>query len=174
MVFCDCFQGTTSANHTAAANAHPEILLPFSLLSPYKSHTNNGKDTKKVTKMQIIKEILLSLHLNLPDSRSSNGNYVACSRSRTVPLPEAFKAKGSGIYSYWFLRRYISATTMRALNRSILCAGSSPRVINLLCCRHQFQSVITTLPTFILRYYILFLFLLHTKVTQTTAKIQKK
>ena len=45
--------------------------------------------------MQIIKEILLSLHSNLPDSRSSNGNYVACSRSRTVPLPEAFKAKGA-------------------------------------------------------------------------------
>ena len=48
--------------------------------------------------MQIIKEILLSLHSNLPDSRSSNGNYVACSRSRTVPLPEAFKAKGSGFF----------------------------------------------------------------------------
>ena len=45
--------------------------------------------------MHIIKEILLSLHSNLPDSRSSNGNYVACSRSRTVPLPEAFKAKGA-------------------------------------------------------------------------------
>lgn len=49
--------------------------------------------------MQIIKEILLSLHSNLPDSRSSNGNYVACSRSRTVPLPEAFKAKGAVFYS---------------------------------------------------------------------------
>ena len=46
--------------------------------------------------MQIIKEILLSLHSNLPDSRSSNGNYVACSRSRTVP---AFKAKGAVFYS---------------------------------------------------------------------------
>ena len=49
--------------------------------------------------MQIIKEILLSLHSNLPDSRSSNGNYVACSRSKTVPLPEAFKAKGAVFYS---------------------------------------------------------------------------
>ena len=116
MVFYDCIQEKTSANHTAAANAHPEILLPFSLLSPYKSHTNNGKDTKKVTKMQIIKEILLSLHLNLPDSRSSNGNYVACSRSRTVPLPEAFKAKGAVFLFVLVLAQYMSATTMRVFS----------------------------------------------------------